>query len=358
MTLLPIANGALIALLALVGLALIWWPQPGGNPSSATRVRRSLVVVLVLLAALRPGLPGGSMVRTNPSDLNVVFVVDTTTSSVAEDHGGGTRLAGMKADITAIAGRLSGARFALVTFDRTAVVRMPLTSDGAAVAAAAETLLPETSTWSQGSSVTVAGPVLQQVLERAAAAHPERPRVVFYLGDGEHTAATPPAPLRVDPTLVTAGGAVLGYGTQAGGQMRQTGVVGSPDWVVDPATGDPARSVIDEGRLRELAAQLGVGYVHRSAGDSVDAVLELVRRNPAQQVSVTDDGPLSTTRAEAYWLLALGALALVAWEAGVALQRLWALRRPPTASSSRRPMARPTLPGARRRRRSDEEVGR
>ncbi len=339
MSVLPVANGALLGLLTVAGLALVWWPEPTGQPSLVARMRRTLLVVLLLSAALRPGLPGGAMVRTNPSDLNVVFVVDTTTSCVAEDHGSGTRLAGMKSDIAAIAGQLAGARFALISFDRSAVLRMPLTTDGAAVASAAETLLPETSSWSQGSSVTVAGPLLSQVLERAATAHPERPRVVFYLGDGEHTAATPPQAMGVDPALISAGGAVLGYGTAAGGRMHRTGVVGatSPDWVLDPSTGEPARSVIDEARLRDIAGQLGLGYVHRGSGEGVDGVLDLVRRDAAHQVAVAEDGPLSATRAESYWALLLLAMALVAWEAGVALQRLWALRRPGPAGARTTP---------------------
>lgn len=332
-TFLPVVNSGLLVLATVAALALVWWPQPGDDaPSIAGRVRRTLLVLCVLAAAVRPGQPGAASVRANSSDLNVFFVVDTTTSSVAEDHGGQPRLAGMRDDIKAIAGHLAGARFALVSFDRTAVLRMPLTSDGAAVAAAADTLIPETSAWSQGSSVTVAGPLLQDLLERAATNHPERARVVFYLGDGEHTAATNPEPLGVERSLVNAGGAVLGYGTTSGGQMRKTRTAtgsGSSDWVLDPATGAPARSVIDEARLQDIAGQLGVGYQHRDPGASVDPVLAAVDRTALQQVSVAEDGPLAGTRHEAYWLALLGALALLAWEAGEALRRLWALRRPP-----------------------------
>ncbi len=357
-SLLPVANVVLLGLGGALALALVWWPQPGSaQPSVVGRVRRTALVLFVLGAALRPGLPGAASVRVDSADLNVFFVVDTTTSSVAEDHGGGTRLAGMRADITAIAGHLSGARFALITFDRTAVVRMPLTSDGAAVAAAADTLMPETSAWSQGSSVTVAGPLLQEMLDRAAQSHPERSRVVFYLGDGEHTAATGPAPLGVDRTLVTAGGAVLGYGTASGGQMRRSpGSSGSsPDWVLDPSTRAPARSVIDEGRLRDIAGQLGVGYLHRSAGASVDPILDTVNRSALQQVSVAEDGPLAATRQELYWVALLGAFALLAWEAGESLRRLWALRRPASGSSVSAP---PNSGHSARRIRTHQEVGR
>ncbi len=329
LSLLPVASWAVLVLGTVVGLALVWWPQPGSaDPGAGVRIRRTLLVVCLLAAALRPGVPGAD-VRASATDLNVFFVVDTTTSSVAEDFGGKTRLSGMRADIKAISGRMAGARFALVTFDRTAVLRMPLTTDGAAVAAAADTMLPETSAWSRGSSVTVAGPTLQQVLARTAKAHPERARVVFYLGDGEQTSGTPPAPLGVDRALVN-GGAVLGYGTSAGGRMRQTGVPAStdPGWLIDPGTGQPAVSVIDEGQLGSVAQQLGVSYVRRAPGDPVEAVLDLVDLTGLDRVTAGEDGPLSGSREEFYWIPLLVVVALVAWELGGILAGLWRLRRP------------------------------
>lgn len=329
MTLLPVMSVGVLVLAVVVALALVWWPQPGPQPSLRTRVRRTLLVAAVLVASLRPGLPGAE-VRASASELNVFFVVDTTTSSMAEDFGTDPRMSGMRADITAISGRMAGARFALITFDQAAVLRMPLTSDGAAVAAAAETMLPETSAWSRGSSVTAAGPLLQQTLARVAAAHPERARAVFYLGDGEQTSGSPPAALGVDQSLVN-GGAVLGYGTTSGGQMHETGVPGSradAGWLLDPSTGKPAVSVIDEGQLGSIAQQLGVPYLHRSPGESVDAVLGLVDLTGLDRVTVAQDGPLSAGREEFYWIALLAVAGLVAWEVGLALARLWGLRRP------------------------------
>lgn len=323
MTLLPVMSVGVLVLAVVVALALVWWPQPGPQPSLRTRVRRTLLVAAVLVASLRPGLPGAE-VRASASELNVFFVVDTTTSSMAEDFGTDPRMSGMRADITAISGRMAGARFALITFDQAAVLRMPLTSDGAAVAAAAETMLPETSAWSRGSSVTAAGPLLQQTLARVAAAHPERARAVFYLGDGEQTSGSPPAALGVDQSLVN-GGAVLGYGTTGGGQMHETGVPGSradAGWLLDPSTGKPAVSVIDEGQLGSIAQQLGVPYLHRSPGESVDAVLGLVDLTGLDRVTVAQDGPLSAGREEFYWIALLAVAGLVAWEVGLALARL------------------------------------
>ena len=57
--------------------------------------------------------------------------------------------------------------------------------------------------------------------QQADARTPERGRVVFYLGDGEQTAADPPTPFDIDKRLIN-GGAVLGYGTTEGGRMKAT----------------------------------------------------------------------------------------------------------------------------------------
>ncbi|HRW17999.1 MAG TPA: VWA domain-containing protein [Dermatophilaceae bacterium] len=337
MSLVPIAAPATIVLAVLAAAALIWWPQPGGaTPSLLGRLRRSLLVLLVLAAALRPGVPGGLGVRASASDLNVFFVVDTTVSSVAEDYDGRPRLEGMREDIKAISGRMAGARFALISFDRDAVLRMPLTSDGAALASAADTLLPETSAWSRGSSVTIAGPKLQEVLALAQSRHPERARLVFYLGDGEQTSAKGPEPMGVDRSLVN-GGMVLGYGTSAGGQMRETGVPSSRARYLTDKSGQPARSVIDEARLADIAGQLGVPYLKRNPGDAVTGIVDKVDLTGLDRLSPGADGPLTGgARIEYYWIPLLAAAALLAWEVGLALSALWELRRPGAPRGGRR----------------------
>lgn len=118
------------------------------------------LVVLLLLAALRPGVPGGS-VRAAATDVNVFFVVDTTSSISAEDYGKGSpRLDGVRKDIMAIAGELAGARFSMITFDSQAVVRMPLTTDTSALDTLTGVLEPQITMYSTGSSVTAARTVL------------------------------------------------------------------------------------------------------------------------------------------------------------------------------------------------------
>ncbi len=337
-TLLPVASWPLLLLLVAVGGLLVWWP-PGSSEAPQPlggRLRRSAAIVLLLVAALRPGLPGGT-VTTTATDLDVFFLVDTTSSSAAEDYDGArTRLDGVRSDVAAIATGLAGARYSLLTFDHETVTRLPLTSDSQALATAMDVLQVETSTYSQGSSITVAAPDLDAALQRDQQAHPDRARLVFYLGDGEQTASATPAPFAMGGDLVS-GGAVLGYGTRTGGPMKESGTRRDA-YITDPATGQPARSVIDEKALQGIAQQLGVPYLHRTSPQDAP-VLDSVRLGQvAATPSVPSVGGTTAGRVELYWV-ALLALALVAaWELAATLAAV-RLRdaRPPTRTTTRTP---------------------
>lgn len=328
MTLLPILPLPVLVPLAIVLVVAAVLLLRGGWPRKHHRagsLRAVGLVVLVLLAALRPGFPGGSTPQAS-SELNVFFVVDSTSSANAEDYGNGKpRLDGMKADINALALALPGARYSMITFDRAASVRLPLTTDAAALETMTEILTPEVSLYSHGSSVTVAAGLLKERLLAAQQAHPERPRLVFYLGDGEQTAAGKPEPFNLPDALVS-GGAVLGYGTKAGGRMKEYfGYdAGQPaEYIQDYSSNQrtDAISRIDEQMLGTLAQQLSVPYVHRSAGDPITAAL-----TDAKPAALTPDSSVSTAgRIELYWLFALGAFVLAAWElldSGRRLRRL------------------------------------
>ncbi|MCU1517633.1 MAG: hypothetical protein JWQ75_2354 [Pseudarthrobacter sp.] len=327
MTLQPILPWWLMACLIVTAVAFLGWRllvasrQPAG-----TRRRewlfRSALVLLLLAAALRPGVPGGSA-QAATADVNVFFVADTSSSIVAEDYGNGSpRLDGVRQDIRAIAGELAGARFTLLTFDSSAVVRMPLSTDTTALDTAVAVLEPQVTAFSKGSSVTAAGKLLAERLSAARDSHPERPRLVFYLGDGEQTSAAAPEAMKLDGGLVN-GGAVLGYGTAAGGRMKEnTGQRSGAGagYIQDRTSGSSrdALSVIDEGRLQGIAGQLGVPYVHRSAGDAVAPMMQAADPGELQRASNEEglDG-----RTELYWIFASGAFLLGLREASLVLRQ-------------------------------------
>lgn len=302
-------------LLALIGAALIifcLYLAVRRRPERRAWFRRGAMVLLLTLAFLRPGV-GGVDASSAASQLDVFFVVDTTSSVVAQDFGTGEpRLSGVKADLKAIAAKLPGASFSLIGFAQEAKVLVPLTSDGNALTNSIDGLSPEVTAYSRGSSVTVAAKSLAARLAAAKKSRPDRARLVYYFGDGEQTAASTPEPFHLADGLVS-GGAVLGYGTAAGGTMKINSGLGQglgPGYIQDYARGADAVSKIDENMLRAIAGQLGVGYVHRNAGEGIDPALAGV-----QPGALRIDGQ-SPVRAqfELYWIFGLGILALAAWE--------------------------------------------
>ncbi|MCU1572122.1 MAG: hypothetical protein JWO93_204 [Micrococcaceae bacterium] len=336
MSWLPLAPWWVLFPLAALLLAAVAWPlhrrPEAPSPGRGALLRRSGILVLLLVAMLRPGLPGGDA-RATTAELDVFFVVDTTSSSVAEDYADGQpRLAGMKKDILDIANELAGARFSLLTFDRQASVKLPLTTDTGALETLVAILTQEVTAYSRGSSVTVANDVLVERLQAARQAHPDRPRVVFYLGDGEQTAAAAPQPFSIPGNLIN-GGAVLGYGTVQGGRMLENFGYSSaqkPQYIKDTTTagGGDAVSRIDEHMLSTIAADLDVPYVHRSAGDPVTQALQDARPGTVQLSSQAAAG----SRFELYWILALAAFPLLVWELLIHGRRIASLRPVPEAA--------------------------
>ncbi|MDT0157733.1 VWA domain-containing protein [Microbacterium sp. ARD32] len=339
MILQPVLHPVLLVLLCAVPAVFIVRAlirrTPPGRPIWALRLGM-LVVVFAML--LRPGIPGGTS-QTLATNTDVVIVVDTTASIVAEDWAGDEpRLAGVRADVQSIVDEYPGARFSLISFDAAAQLRLPLTTDATALMSSLDVMLPEITDRSRGSSISIANRMLTDTLSAAAKSSPDRSRMVFYLGDGEQTISRDPESFASAAKYVD-GGLVLGYGTAEGGPMKKTtgrpstgsgtqgggsGTQGGDGEYIE-YQGQKALSVIDEGNLKQISEQLGVQYQHRS----VDAVITL----PEAPTSTTDyaaSGEVGNV-IELYWVLALVLVALVGVEvarATMLVTRLRGLTRP------------------------------
>jgi len=321
----------LVATVALVLALLLALPDRAppreAAPSRAALLRAGPVrggtaLVLLLVIGLRPGLPGASAPLVT-RDVDVYLVVDDTVSMAAEDFGGDRpRIEGARADAAAIVERFPGARFTTIAAGTTAVQTMPLTSDATAAVTSVQALLPSSADSSAGSDPRAAGPLLRRLLADGARDSPGRAQLVFVLGDGERTSGTAAGALDSEHV---AGGAVLGYGTVAGGRMRDAAdqLLHGEDapYVQDARSGTAGAAVshADPATLRELAGELGVPFVARAAGAPIDAALTDAR--PGQLRPAAGDAPVP--RPLAGWL-ALGLLAVVVAE----LAALLAAHRP------------------------------
>ncbi|WP_144794029.1 VWA domain-containing protein [Microbacterium paludicola] len=304
----PVLNVFLLLLLfAPVAALAVWMLVRGRGALWALRLGMLLACFLMLL---RPGIPGGAT-QTLATDTDIVILLDTTASIVAEDWDGDQpRLDGARSDVAAIVDEYPGARFALITFDASAEQRLPLTTDTTALMSSLEILRPEVTSQSRGSSIGIAATMLRETLASAAEASPDRSRMVFYLGDGEQTVSSAPESF-ADSAGYVDGGAVLGYGTTDGGPMRITsgplgGDAASGEYI--EYQGEPALSVIDDTNLQAIAEELGVPFQLRDAELPVD-----LPEAPTTTTNYAESGSVGNV-IELYWVFALVIVLLLAVE--------------------------------------------
>ncbi|WP_082406339.1 VWA domain-containing protein [Microbacterium sp. No. 7] len=324
MILQPLVHPVLIAVLAAALLFVVasGMRRAQGVGSRLLWVGRIVLVLACIAMLLRPGIPGVPG-RIAASGLDVLVVVDTTASIVAEDWDGDRpRLDGVRDDVDAIVEAYPGARFALVTFDAEAQLRMPFSHDTTALGSAMEILAPEVTDRSRGSSIGVAHALVAQTLRSAAETGEGQARLVFYLGDGEQTSGGEPESFAESAPFVD-GGLVLGYGTAEGGRMKRTsGTLGDDaDAGYISYEGADALSVIDDEALGAIASDLGVAYQRRDAASAPDL--------PAAPRTTVDHATTASARivGDLTWIPAIAFVAVLLLELGRATLRVVQLRR-------------------------------
>ncbi|HEY0217587.1 MAG TPA: VWA domain-containing protein [Cellulomonas sp.] len=258
-----------------------WWLRAAG-------------VVALVVIGLGPSVarPSGEQVGVG---VDVFLVVDRTGSMAAEDYADGApRLDGVRADLPALVAAVPGARYSILSWDSQATRQLPLSGDGRAVDAWAQTLRQETTATSTGSRLDRPMAALRTALTSAAEQQPGHVRLVFVLSDGEQTADGEVASFAELAPLVDGGG-VLGYGTAEGGQMQTSDGEG----YILGADGQPGVSHLDESALRTLADQLGVTYLHRDGPD--DAALAALVADVQGESEVRADGRFVQVWSPAVW---------------------------------------------------------
>lgn len=343
----PLLPGSwpLVIAVALVMAALLWWSarwafsalaDPGARASWWRRACLALVMVLILAG------PAAAVTEsTQVSNVEIYLVVDRTGSMAAEDWaggpaaGGGTRLDGVKSDLTAIRDAWPQARFCILALDGAAARELPLTSDLDAVTSWIGSLQQEITQRSQGSSLDGMLPLLIQTLTRAKEKNPEDARLVYILSDGEATddgrgagAAGTAGATWAKAGELTDGGAVLGYGTASGGMMRSfdgSSTPGSGKYILDPDTGKPAVSVPDTRALASVAEALGVPYFQRTGGSDDVPTGDFTRQDV--NAVLTDGREKKNHVRYLTWPLGIAASALAIWELVALIRAERALRR-------------------------------
>lgn len=313
----PLVPVPLLSVAAVVAAVAGWrWFRRHGADADRVGERRrwgpalrwALMGALLLIAAVDPAVAGGRA-TVRRSAANVLFVVDTTGSMAAEDYEGGRRrLDGVRHDLLALADEFPGAHFALVTFNSKTRVIVPWTSDRGALDSAVRLLRQEWTFYAQGTRLDEPLPTIRQLLPRAGPTGGYD--VLFLLSDGEQTERPAPRSFAGLEPLV-AGGAVLGYGTADGARMRT--YLGRDEdteqYIHDYATGRDAISQLDADNLADLASEIGVPYVHRTAPGSVEEIADAASADAGTVYA----GERETAR-RLYWIPALGLVAVALWQ--------------------------------------------
>lgn len=285
--------------------------------------RRIGIVLLFVVILLRPGF-GRTEVPTQLADLDVIVVVDRTRSMAALDYDGKQpRITGAKADLTALAEALPGARFGMLAFGTDARVVLPLTSDSAAFGAAVETLYLEKPKDGIGSRADRPVPELKDLLERSAEQAPQRRRILVYVGDGEDTTSEGSDETYADVADQVAGGVVLGYGTKQGAPMPEDDdLTGDLGFVQDPETGDTAQSRADLDNLHQVADELGVSFEHRTRPGGIDDIAASFKASYSDGVG----GHERPAQHDLTWLAGVLLLGLLLVELHAGWRAVWATR--------------------------------
>lgn len=325
MILRPVADPAVLLVLTLVLLGAVVAGAALSSPGRrAGWLLRGLMVLTLAAAALRPGV-GSVPADTRPADLEVLLVVDRTTSMSAPDwNGGQMRLDGAEQDADDLVAALPAARFAVVSFGKRARAELPSTSDVTMVTEAVDGIEPEDPLAGRGSTMDRPLDLLEELLRAGVQDHPDRRRVVVLLTDGENTSPdeqasfAPLAPL-ADAALV------LGYGTRRGSSMPIDAEHPDAGPVPDPATDEPALSRLDEPNLRAVSEEMGADYLHRTRPGGLGGLAAQWQRDLV--VPAETAGEEIPARFELGWVLALVLFGLALVELTAHWRRLLQVRR-------------------------------
>jgi Ca-activated chloride channel homolog len=320
----PLVDPAVLAIVTTVLLGVVVVGAVTADRAERSGwLLRGLMVALLAAIALRPGW-GTVPAETKPSDLEVVVLVDRTTSMSALDwHGEQPRLEGVREDVSVLMSSLPSSRFTVVTFGRTVRTELPSTMDAALVDESLALIDTEAPFAGRGSALDRPLEALQELLLRMEEEHPERRQVVVLMSDGEKTAAEPQASFADLEPLVDAG-VVLGYGTSEGGLMPLPGATDEGEWVIDPATGEPARSRFDGDNLRTVASELSVPFLQREK----DGGLAELSAGWQQRFTVrSEDAGEARADLELGWLLAIALLIVTVVDLRRHWRQLWQARR-------------------------------
>ena len=272
--------------------------------------RFTLIMLMVFLINLRI-MDKKYNAAVEMKNLDVLFVVDTTISMWAEDYGRkDTRMDGVMADAEYIIDELQGSNFGLIRFDNTSQILCPFTQDHNCVRDAFSTIKTPDKDYAKGSSLNTSYDAMMELLD-SSNNKKERMTIVFFMSDGEITNGSERMDFSEMQDLIDAG-AVMGYGTESGGNMQvnKNSFSSSKEYLVDPSTGKAAISKMDESQLEGLAKDLDLEYIHMTDTSKIKYLVESIKNGS----SLTTEKSDTISYEDTYFVYAIPLLILLGIE--------------------------------------------
>lgn len=282
--------------------------------SKITLINRILITILLFVINLRTMIPKDN-IQIMSNNLDVLFVIDNTISMIADDYGNNkTRLEAVKNDCKYIINELSGAKFSVITFNDICQIVIPYTKDANMTVEAIEAIKIAEPTYAKGSTLNIAIYNMKKTLE-ASEEKKDRTRVVFFISDGEITNEEKLKSFNSLKKYIY-NGAVLGYGTNKGGNMKvKYSYKDEEEYLEDKTTNEypypKAVSKIDENNLKQIASDIGVEYIHMNKQSDIDKKIKEIKKEIQKGISEEDK---KTAYEDIYYIFVIPLIVLVAFE--------------------------------------------
>ena len=242
------------------------------------------IIILLFIINLRIMVPNGTE-KTMSSNVDVMFVIDSTISMNAEDYNGEQkRLDGVKQDCKKIIEELNGARFSLITFNNDAKIMIPFTQDSTMTYEAIDIIEPIDDLYARGTSLNTPKDTMEQYLKQSYEKSPDKLRILFFISDGEITDESKLKSFSSIKKYIS-DGAVLGYGTTTGGYMRYVDKYSNnpqeEKYIMDYSNYNYSKAIsrIDEKNLKKIANDIGINYIHMTKTSKINSKLNSIKNN-------------------------------------------------------------------------------
>lgn len=244
------------------------------------------IVILLFVINLRFMVQNGESMAIS-SDINILFIIDTSVSMRALDYNGNKeRFEGVINDCCYIVDELSSCKFSIITFGDTAQRLIPFTTDTDMVQAELKSIKLENDFYAQGSSINLVKDIFTKTLtEEQKRKNGNSKTVVFFITDGEITKEGEKLQSFGNLGQYISSGAVMGYGTTAGGKMVNSTYEDNPYsefyykyYYDDNYNKVTALSKIDENNLKKIANDLNVDYVQMSKQSNINYKINDIKK--------------------------------------------------------------------------------